>query len=241
MNLERIFKTLNEANSQGLYFRKDPESREAWYSEELGEDTDVGSSLTFNGKTYDFVWRRKKSNLNYIRHGFTHYLTRYAYADEKKVIEGQKVGKDIVNLNTREGNKGLLCSMPVEIIYGVKIDELLNKSDDYTINVLLLVRQEELQSGRIKIITCYPTDNQLHYKWYSHNRIKERKSIDEFKKDAESLGIPLNEDTVKLFEREDFRKSAQMYNSALEKIRKEMEENFVKGYKVFTEFLKSIH
>lgn len=232
---------LREAET--LYFREDPDSKEAWYSEEPGEDTDVGSSLIFNGKTYDFIWRRKKSNLNFLQHGFTHYLTRYAYADEKKVIEGQKIGKDIVDLNTKkrgEGKIGLLCSMPIEILYGVKIDGYYYKEDDYPLSVLFLVKQEELQSDRVKLVSCFPTDKQLYFKWYSHHYIKERKTIDEFKKEAESLGIPLNKDTIRLFEREDFRRSAQIYNETLEKLRKEMEENFAKGYRVFNEYLKSI-
>ena len=164
---ELFERVLKEADTPALYFRDDPNSEEAKRCPELGEDVDVGASLTEKGNTYNFVWRRFKSNLNLANHGFTHYLTRFAYADEKRVVEGQKIGNEVVDLNTDYGNIGLLCSMPVEVLNGVKIDDCYNKEEDFPLSVLLLVRQEKSSNDRIRLITCFPTDVQKYLRWYA--------------------------------------------------------------------------
>lgn len=230
-----------EANSQELYFREDPDSKEARFFPEPGEDMDIGASLITDNDTYNFIWKRSESNLNLTNHGLTHYLTRIAYPDVTRVIEGQKAGNDIVDLGTEEGNTGLLCSLPVEVIHGIKIDDCY-KDDFFPLSALLLiVRQKESQSDRIRLITCYPTNNPIHIKWYIHHYFKPRKSIDDWKKDYFLSGSQITEmmeSKKKLSETDDFRKSAEAFNKAIEELKKEMEENLFKGYQVFTQSLK---
>jgi hypothetical protein len=221
----------------GMYFRDDPDSNEARYFPETGEDMDVGASLTIYDNTFNFIWKRYESNQNLTNHGFTHYLTMLAYADELRLIEGQKVVNDIVDLGTEDENIGLLCSLPVEVIKGRKIEDFY-EDGIFPLSVLLLVRQNKSQSDKIRLITCYPTNNPVHIKWYSHHCIKPRKSIDEFEKEAESLGIQLDKGIVSLYKTEAFRRSAQMFKEVSEELRKEMEENLFKGYQVFTQSLK---
>jgi len=43
-----------------------------------------------------------------------------AYTDELRLIEGQKVVNDIVDLGTKDENIGLLCSLPIEALQGKK-------------------------------------------------------------------------------------------------------------------------
>jgi len=228
---------LKEVNFQELYFREDPDSEEAKRSIEEGDDVDVGASLTVNGNTYDFVWRRSKSNLNLTQHKFTHYLSRYAYADEKRGIEGQKSGNDIIDLKTDDGNIGLLCSVPIEVLNGVEIDDCYNKSDDFPPSVLLLVRQEKSDSNRIRLITCYPTDNSKYLKWYA------KKYYSRPRKHSDNLEIndieveAQRRESMRLSETEEFKKSSEAFKEVIEELIDEMVDNLHKGYEIFTSLL----
>ena len=180
------------------------------------------------------MWRRSKSNLN-LRNGkgFTHYLTRLAYADDKRIIEGQKVGSDTVNLKTEEDNLGLLCSLPVEILKGVKIDECFNKSDDFPLSVLLLVRQKKSEKGRIRLITCYPTSHSKYVEWYARRYYaRPRTHSDDLEIDDFNNGTQKRE-SLKLSENEEFKKSALVFKKVTEELVNEMKENLFKGYQVF--------
>ena len=223
-----------------LYYREDPNSWEAQHSFEPGDDIDVGASLTIGKKTYNFVWKRSKSNLNLEQHHFSHYFTRLAYAAERRVIEGQRIGKDIVYLETDDGDEGLLCSMPVEVLDGAKIDDLYYKEDDYPpLSVLLLVRQREDSNGRIRLITCYPTDNRKYIEWYSRRYYsRSRVRFDNLDlADTQSI-TQKNERIKKLSEQDEFKKSAEVFKSVVEDLIKEMEENLLKGYQIFTQKLQ---
>ena len=220
----------------GMYFRDDPDSNEARYFPETGEDMDVGASLTIYDNTFNSIWKRYESNQNLTNHGFTHYLTMLAYADELRLIEGKKVVNDIVDLGTEGENIGLLCSLPVEVIQGKKIEDFY-EDGIFPLSVLLLVRQNKSQSDRIRLITCYPTNNPVYIKWYSHYCIKPRKGIDEIKKELLLSGVQITkvmESTIKLFESENFRRSAQMV--------KEVSENSGKKWKkIYSKAIRSLN
>jgi hypothetical protein len=225
-----------------LYFRDDPDSEEARYSPEIGEDIDVGASYTFNGNTYNFIWRRSNSNLNLSNHGFTHYLTRLAYADEKRVIEGQRVNNNIVDLQTDEGNTGLLFALPIDVLHGEKIDDCYNKEveEGFSLNVLLLVKQKGQNDGRIRLITCFPTDNPKFIEWYSHHFYSRPKPRFNNLDIEDSINwTQQSEGVKKLLESEAFKRSGELWNEAREKLIKEMEENLKNGYQVFIQYLKN--
>ena len=226
---------LKETN---LYIRPDPDSKQARFFPESGEDIDVGASLVENGNTYNFIWRRSKSNLNLSNHGFTHYITRLAYSDEKRVTEGQRIGNDTVNLNTDDGNVGLLCSVPREKL-GITVDDCYYKESDLPPLVLLLVRQGKHFNGRIRLITCFPTDNQKYIKWYArrfYSKLKNRTDNLDYKDTLE--GAQMKENLEKMFEQENFKRASNASNQVRENLIQELEENLLEGYQVFIQTFK---
>jgi hypothetical protein len=141
------------------YHREDTDSHEALYEEETGE-RDVQVICSFidkNNRHFEFVWQRSKSNEN-LEHGFTHYLSRYAYADEFRIVNGKNWGDKVVEIKTDKGKIEILCAMSLTR-FGVADDEERGISEE----VLLLVRQEKLQDGKIRLISCYPVTNDSKY------------------------------------------------------------------------------
>jgi hypothetical protein len=146
-------------NKVALFIRDDSDSREALYDvEEPNVHVDVGT--IFSG--LKFVWDRFKSNENVNDHGFSHYLTRRYYNDKFRLVSGKKVGKDIVSIVTDDGNLGMLCSCDLNDF--IKVDE------DELEEAMLIVRQDELDSGRIRLISCYTTQNRDYIRWYALHR-----------------------------------------------------------------------
>jgi hypothetical protein len=137
--------------------RDDPDSYEAFYEEELpNEHINVRADCD-NSR---FVWDRVKSNENLKNHGFTHYLTRRLYKEDKfRLYDGQEVGKDIVTIKTDDGNFGLLCA------YGATERGTPKK-------LILIVRQEERDDGCIRLISGYETTNIQYLRWYHKNVMK---------------------------------------------------------------------
>jgi len=213
-----------------LYIRPDPDSENAKFYEETGIDMDVGASLIKGGNKYHFIWRRSKSNLNLLKHNFTHYLTRIIYVDEKRVLEGQKINKETVSLKSDEGNTGLLCSLPLEEL-GIDIDDCQQKESDLDpLPVLYLIRQREHFEGRIRLISCYPTDNKKYIEWYSRNYYNWKP-----KKQRDSLEIKdISDGTqTKLSEQENFKRAIKASEEVRENLIREMMENLTKGYNIF--------
>jgi len=141
------------------YHREDTDSHEALYEEETGErDAQVICSfIDKNNCHFEFVWQRSKSNEN-LEHGFTHYLSRYAYADEFRIVNGKNRGDNVVEIKTDKGNIDILCAMSLTR-FGIPDDEERGIPEE----VLLLVRQEKLQDGKISLISCYPVTNDSKY------------------------------------------------------------------------------
>jgi hypothetical protein len=157
---------LREAEgTQELYIRNDPDSKEAYYTiEEPNVHLEVGTTL---GKL-QFIWDRHKSNENLAKHLFTHYLTRHVYnEDEYRVLDGQLIGKEIARIRTDDGNTGLLCALD---LCALDID-VFQKTDEEELpeKVVVIVRQEKLNNKRIRLISCYPTENRDHIRWYHKN------------------------------------------------------------------------
>jgi hypothetical protein len=220
IKMNSIFEeVLREANSQELYFREDPDSREAFFFEENGMDMAVGCSLDKNGNHYEFIWQRSKSNENLREHKFTHYLTRIAYADEHRVHDGQKRGNSTINIKTDNGNKGVLCALPLDI-FGY-----YDKDRDIPEEVLLLIRQEKTQDGRIRLISCYPPTDLLYIDLYvdifiDKQRFGSKRPDDLDKNDIKNNAMRKTERTVLL-------------EHAIERNRSFYKAHFKKGYKIF--------
>jgi hypothetical protein len=130
---------------KNLYFRNDPDSREAYYEmEKPNIHIDVGADLN----KLQFVWDRHKSNENLVRHSFSHYLTRCIYGeDDYRVLNGQRVGREEVYIKTDEGKTGLLCAFYLDIFQKVE-EELPEK-------VVLIIRQDKLDNSRIRLIELF--------------------------------------------------------------------------------------
>ena len=232
MKLNRIFEQILKETSS-LYFRKNPDSDEAYKTIEEGSDIEVGCSVEENGRHYDFIWQRSKSNEN-LKHGFTHYLTLWAYTDERRFIDGQKAGHKPVELKTDEGNIGMLCALSLER-FGFYDDEM-----DVPAQVLFLVRQEEADNGRIRLISCYATGKQDHIKTYINN-FKTRKlyvpnrldSIDKQNKTDGTVG-PITERFLK----EIANKQSIMITEAVEDFDDWHIRHFEKGYQIFQNFIR---
>jgi len=219
--------TLKEADSQELYFREDPDSIEAYKIKEEGDaEVDVGCSLDTKGKHYNFVWRRSKSNDN-ISHGFSHYLTRWAYDDENRIVDGQKIGNKPVTIKTDDKNKGMLCSL--------KLDRFgyIDEERDIPEEVLLLVRQEKAQNGRIRLITCYGISSSKYIKLYIDNLFERRiygsRRPDSLDKDDLSSGaMRITEKQEKIRA-----KTRAITEQAIEDYKFFLMNHFKKGYQVF--------
>jgi hypothetical protein len=144
-----------ETTEKTMYFRSDPDSREAYYDkEEPDVHVKVGASLG----DLQFVWDRAKSNEN-IAHLGSHYMTRHLYDDKFRVLNGQKVGKDVVDIQTDAGNTGLLCSYDLENFTSA-VDE------DLPERIVVIVRQEILEDSRIRLISSYFTKKRNYIRWY---------------------------------------------------------------------------
>jgi len=205
-----------------LFIRPDPDSEEAYFElEEPDEHINVGAS--YNG--LQFVWDRKKSNQNLNDHLFSHYLTRRVYNDKYRIINGKKVGRDIVNIKTDAGNTGLLCAYDLRVF-----DPNINEEDNIVSDVVVIVRQDTLQNGRIRLISCYPTNNRLYIRWYLKNKsnIHFASSPSAFDK----INIPTH-----IRERMDeFRKiQEEIYNDVIE----EWIDEAIANIKVFNSSLRS--
>jgi hypothetical protein len=149
------------------YHREDTDSHEALYEEETGE-RDVQVICSFIDKNnchFEFVWQRSKSNEN-LEHGFTHYLSRYAYADEFRIVNGKNWGDKVVEIKTDKDNIEILCAMSLTR-FGVADDEERGIPEE----VLLLLRQEKLQDGKVRLISCYTANDSKYYKLYVDNFI----------------------------------------------------------------------
>jgi hypothetical protein len=151
MNFKSIINSLDESKKEFLSIL-DPNSIEAFYDKEL---PDISTDIIADLGDLKFVWDRHKSNENIEYHSFSHYLSRHFYNDKYRVVNGQKVGKDIVDISTDVGNEGLLCG------YDINTNE-----DELPERALLLIRQEVLDKGRIRIISCYPTEKEQYIRWY---------------------------------------------------------------------------
>jgi uncharacterized DUF497 family protein len=119
------------------------------------EKPDISVDIFTTLDNVSFVWDRQKSNENISNHGFSHYLTRHFYNDKFRVINGQKSGKDIVDISADAGNTGMLCGFTITYI-----------EDDLSEKVVFLIRQETLDDGKIRLITCCPTENEQYMRWY---------------------------------------------------------------------------
>lgn len=153
--------------NRDYYHREDTDSHEALYEEEIGE-IDVQVICSFideNNRHFEFVWQRSKSNEN-LEHGFTHYLSRYAYADEFRIVNGQNKSNNVVEVKMDKGNIGILCAMSLTR-FGIADDEERGIPEE----VLLLIRQEKLQDGKIRLISCYAVNDSKYYKLYVDNFI----------------------------------------------------------------------
>ena len=223
MKLNRVFEqVLKEAGV--LYFREDPDSYEAYRTIEEGPDVEVGCSAEENGRHYDFVWQRSKSNDNLINHKFTHYLTRWAYTDEYRIIDGQKRGNKTISIKTDEGNIGMLCALSLER-FGYKDNER-----EIPEEVLLLIRQEKTQNGKIRLISCYDTNKSAYINLYVDNFIDRQR----FGTKRPDLLDNTDKTLKNVTER---RKSTILIEQAIERNRKFYIEHFKKGYQIFQKII----
>jgi len=166
---------------ENLYFRENPDSQEAYYGVEEGLDVQARCPHDDNNLHHEFIWQRSKSNEN-LKHGFTHYLTRYAYADEYHKNENIKKfdeyrGIDIrkrnykpISIKIDDGNDGIICALWLER-FGYTDEER-----DIPEEVLLIIRQEETQDGRIRLISGYSTDKSEYIDLYVDDIIPKLKS-----------------------------------------------------------------
>jgi hypothetical protein len=230
MQLNKIFEQiLKEADSLQLYFREDPDSDKAYFDKENGQDILVGCNLNRNNRYYEFIWQRSKSNENFTEHGFTHYLTRYAYADEFRIIDGQKRGNKTINIKTDDGNKGLLCVLPLD-----KFGYWNEKADRPEI-VLLLVRQEEAENGNIKLISCYSTDKLEYLKLYTYNA-RDRQRFGSKRPDTLDKKDSADKTLIDNFKKK-METAKIKQKRMIEQIIEEYNENFIndlkRGYNIF--------
>jgi hypothetical protein len=94
----------------------------------------------------------RKSNLNVSEHKFSHYLTRWAYTDPRRVVDAQTVGYDQikVKIDTKDGEKGdnlgMLCVLDPKHMSGLP---RTSKVIELSCRVLTLVRQQTKRSVTI--------------------------------------------------------------------------------------------
>ena len=214
--------------SKNLYFRDDPDSRDAWYETEPGEDARVGCSLDDEGKTYEFVWQRSKSNQNLDERNFTFYLTRHAYVDEFRVVDGQSVRNKKINVKTSEGNSGLLCALKLSLFKQIDKGE-----EDSFYQVLVFVRQEKVDDDRIRIVSCYPTDKDYYVDAYTASWFD--KHLYGSKRPDRLDDDDLRDGAVKIQEKRF--KYALKVDASFEKRRSEYKKILKDGYKRFQRFI----
>ena len=148
MNFDEIYES-------SLYVRPDPLSIEAFYDIEL-PDVHEEVTTTYGGQR--FVWDRFKSNDNVRYHDFSHYLTATIYVDDEYALfDGSYVNGKRVNIETDYPNVGAL-------LYSINLNLTPEK------DVLVLVRQAKLDHDKIRLITCYGTQNLSYLELYWTNR-----------------------------------------------------------------------
>ena len=156
-----------------LYRRSDPLSEEAFYDIEL---PDTNQEVVYDYKSYSFVWDREKSNDNVRYHGFSHYLTAILYDDTYVIYDGDYVNGKNVRIKTSKDNEGAILSS-----YDIE-------TGNYKKDTLILIKQLSLDHGRIRLITCYPTNNEYYSSIYWERRLelqeneKDTKNIREWKR-----------------------------------------------------------
>jgi len=211
------------------YHREDTDSHEALYEEETGE-RDVQVICSFidkNNRYFEFVWQRSKSNEN-LEHGFTHCLSRYAYADEFRIVNGQNRDNNVVEIKTDKGNIDILCAMSLTR-FGIPDDEERGIPEE----VLLIIRQEKLQDGKIRLISCYAANDSKYYKLYVDNFIdiirNRTKWLDKSGKNDESILSTYRERMRKRISEN----SKTIIEQIIQENKSFYVEHFKKGYLIF--------
>jgi hypothetical protein len=201
-------------NKSRLYFRKDPDSNKAYFDIEKGNDLQIGSFLKKDSYYYKFIWQRSKSNENLV-HGFTHYLTRHAYGDNFRIVDG---------------NKGMLCILPLNR-FGY-----WNFKHDRPEIVLLLIKQEETQNGRIRLISCRSTKQSSYLKLYVRN-FRDKKQFDIKPPDTSDNSLKtIYEDKMNLAKL----KSKLLIERFMEEYDYNFLEDLKRGYQIFQKIIGKI-
>ena len=222
MDFERIH------HDQDLYFRNESDTQDAWYEKELGdEDVQVGCDPITKRGTYRYVWHREKSNINVEKHDFSFYLACWAYTDKYRVNDGQSIRGTTARVRTDEGNAGSICGLDISTVYDYEGSE-----DIFPDRVVLFVRQETLDHGRTRIVSCYVPDDMYYLDTYSKFWIDSvsKKNVDGGFTDVDDIFRRLDE-------LEKYKKSRLMRDQVLEDRRLEFVESLTRNRKTFLKFV----
>ena len=221
--------------SKSFYKRDDPDSLEAYYDVENGPDLDVECDAVSERDVTSFSWRRAKSNENVEYHGFSFYLARWLYLDNKRVVSGQKTLRDIAVVVTDEGNEGLLCSLDLSLFDGYDYDEDVSAAE-LANRVLVVVRQEETDDGHVRIVSCYHT-KKLEYvtayvnSWFSKKKYGTKRPDRLDKKDV-------IDNAKRLYELKAFQDDGTT-GLTVEKIYEDYEKALVENYDAFVGIVRT--
>ena len=207
------------------YERPDPDSVDAFYEKEGKPDVEVTSSLPLHGATYEFSWRRSKSDENVDSRGFSFYFARWAYVNDYRVVNGQKVGKTTAYVKTDDGNEGLLATVRLSMFEGY------DEEDDYFDDVLLVVRQETVDDGRVRLVSCYPTKKKEYVDFYTVaflNRARRPLKLPDYVDFKD-----LRDGAKKMMEKKEHKEAARAFEEALKERKKEYETSLERNYDVF--------
>jgi hypothetical protein len=126
----------------------------------------------------------------------------------------------------------MLCVLNLSVFSGVEEED-----DEPPEEVLVLVQQETTENSRIKLVSCYSTDDDYYIDLYTKAWFIRQKHPSECHGGGDKRDLA---DAMKsLRGREEFQRAAVAFAAALERRRLEYAEYLKRGYKLFQELLKN--